>query len=82
MTIDILFNVLCHIDDQHVMASANMSGDITLWDLDKRKLHHLMKGAHDGMIPSIQFFNGQPILITSGTDNAIKVNWGLFSFLS
>ncbi|CAG8566492.1 3528_t:CDS:10 [Paraglomus brasilianum] len=59
-------------DDQHVMASANMSGDITLWDLDKRKLHHLMKGAHDGMIPSIQFFNGQPILITSGTDNAIK----------
>jgi len=54
------------------MASANMGGDITLWELDKRKLHHLMKGAHDGMIPSIQFFNGQPILITSDADNAIK----------
>ncbi|ORY08146.1 Utp21-domain-containing protein [Basidiobolus meristosporus CBS 931.73] len=59
-------------DDQHIMATANMYGDIALWDLDKRKLVHVMKGAHDGLIPSIQFLNGQPILVSSGADNSVK----------
>ncbi|KAF9093889.1 hypothetical protein BGX29_009744 [Mortierella sp. GBA35] len=59
-------------DDQHVMASANMYGDISLWDLDRQKVLHVMKGAHDGSIPSIQFLNGQPILMSSGADNAVK----------
>ncbi|GJJ76415.1 U3 small nucleolar RNA-associated protein 21 [Entomortierella parvispora] len=59
-------------DDQHVMATANMYGDIALWDLDRQKILHVMKGAHDGSIPSIQFLNGQPILMSSGADNAVK----------
>ncbi|KAF9189420.1 hypothetical protein BGZ51_009596 [Haplosporangium sp. Z 767] len=59
-------------DDQHVMASANMYGDIALWDLDRQKVLHVMKGAHDGTIPSIQFLNGQPILMSSGADNSVK----------
>ncbi|KAF8922887.1 Utp21 specific WD40 associated putative domain-containing protein [Dissophora ornata] len=59
-------------DDQHVMASANMYGDIALWDLDRQKVLHVMKGAHDGAIPSIQFLNGQAILMSSGADNSVK----------
>ncbi|RGB38492.1 Utp21 specific WD40 associated putative domain-containing protein [Rhizophagus diaphanus] len=59
-------------DDRHVMASANMHGDISMWDLDKQKLYNVIKGAHDGLIPSMQFLIGQPILITSGADNSIK----------
>ncbi|KAF9344305.1 hypothetical protein BGX34_005797, partial [Mortierella sp. NVP85] len=59
-------------DGQHIMASANMYGDIALWDLDRQKVLHVMKGAHDGMIPSIQFLNGQPILMSSGADNSVK----------
>ncbi|KAG0349234.1 hypothetical protein BG004_000458 [Podila humilis] len=59
-------------DDQHVMASANMYGDIALWNLDKQKVLHVMKGAHDGTIPSIQFLNGQAILMSSGSDNSVK----------
>ncbi|KAF9932543.1 hypothetical protein BGZ75_004042 [Mortierella antarctica] len=59
-------------DDQHVMASANMYGDIALWDLDRQRVLHVMKGAHDGTIPSIQFLNGQPILMSSGADNSVK----------
>lgn len=61
-------------DDQHIMASASIHGDIALWDLDKRKLVHVMRGAHDGFIPSIQFLNGQPILVSSGADNSVKVS--------
>ncbi|KAG2180209.1 hypothetical protein INT43_003998 [Umbelopsis isabellina] len=59
-------------DGQHIMATANMQGDIALWDLEKRSLVHVMKGAHDGNITSIQFLNSQPILVTCGSDNAVK----------
>ncbi|KAF9427470.1 hypothetical protein BGZ94_004836 [Podila epigama] len=59
-------------DDLHVMASANMYGDIALWDLDRQRILHVMKGAHDGAIPSIQFLNGQAILMSSGADNSVK----------
>ncbi|CAG8562427.1 22829_t:CDS:10, partial [Racocetra persica] len=43
-----------------------------LWNLDEKRLSHIIKGAHDGLIPSIQFLNGQPILLTSGADNSIQ----------
>ncbi|KAF9583486.1 hypothetical protein BGW38_009350 [Lunasporangiospora selenospora] len=59
-------------DDQHVMATANMYGDIALWDLDSQRILHVMKGAHDGAIPSIQFLNGQNIMLSSGADNSVK----------
>lgn len=60
-------------DDQHIMATASNSGDVALWDLEKRRLIHLMKNAHDGFISSLQFINGNPLLITSAADNSIKV---------
>jgi U3 small nucleolar RNA-associated protein 21 len=60
-------------DGQHVMATGNMHGDIALWDLEKRTLVHVMKGAHDASISSLQFLNSQPILVSSGSDNAVKV---------
>ncbi|ORZ39490.1 Utp21 specific WD40 associated putative domain-domain-containing protein [Catenaria anguillulae PL171] len=59
-------------NDMPLMASANQSGDIAIWDLEKRRLIHNVKGAHEGTIPSIQFLLGQPVLVTSGADNAIK----------
>ncbi|KAL7754136.1 rRNA-processing protein utp21 [Sorochytrium milnesiophthora] len=58
-------------DDQHVMATAGMDGDIAIWDLEKRRLLHNMKNVHEGTIPSIEFLVGQPILVTSGADNAV-----------
>ncbi|KAJ3049083.1 hypothetical protein HK097_009887 [Rhizophlyctis rosea] len=59
-------------DDKHIMATASMHGDIALWDLDTRKLFHIMKEAHDGAVHTMQFYNGQPILMTAGSDNSIK----------
>ncbi|KAI9220670.1 Utp21 specific WD40 associated putative domain-containing protein [Blastocladiella britannica] len=55
-----------------MMATASHLGDIAVWDLEKRRLVHQVKGAHSGAIPSLQFLVGQPLLITSGADNAIK----------
>jgi U3 small nucleolar RNA-associated protein 21 len=62
------------------MATANMHGDIALWDLEKRILLHIMKGAHDANISAIHFLNSQPILVTCGSDNAVKVRGRELSF--
>ncbi|CCG80725.1 Uncharacterized WD repeat-containing protein C1672.07 [Taphrina deformans PYCC 5710] len=59
-------------DGIQTMASANDTGAIALWDLEKSKIQHVMRTAHVGSIPSIQFLNGQPLLLSSGTDNSIK----------
>ncbi|KAJ3093064.1 hypothetical protein HK102_010969 [Quaeritorhiza haematococci] len=59
-------------DEQPLMASANMHGDVALWDLDERRLFNVMRGAHDGAVVSTFFLNGQPLLITVGGDNSVK----------
>ena len=55
------------------MATANMHGDVALWDLSERRLAHIMKNAHDGFITSLTFLHNQPILVTGSTDNSVKV---------
>lgn len=60
-------------DDEQVMATGNMQGDVALWDLSDRRLNHIMKNAHDGYVTSLTFLNNQPILVTGGNDNSIKV---------
>nr|KAJ3420432.1 hypothetical protein HK105_005678 [Polyrhizophydium stewartii] len=52
-------------DGQPVMATASMYGDIALWDLDERRLIHVMKGAHDAAVHTCMFYNGTPILLTA-----------------
>jgi WD40 repeat protein len=61
------------LDENHLMASANTSGDIALWNLEKRRLQHSLKGAHNAFIASVEFLMGQPILVSSGADNSLKV---------
>lgn len=60
-------------DGQHLMATSNNSGDIVLWDLENHQLFYNMKNAHDAAINSISFLNGQPILLSAGLDNSVKV---------
>ncbi|ORX84248.1 WD40 repeat-like protein [Anaeromyces robustus] len=59
-------------DEEAVMATANSTGDIALWDLLDQRIIHVMKGAHNGSISSIQFLNYQALLISSGSDNSVK----------
>jgi len=62
-----------NIDEEAVMATANSTGDIALWDLLDQRIIHVMKGAHNGSISSIQLLNYQALLISSGSDNSVKV---------
>ncbi|KAL1936765.1 hypothetical protein VTP01DRAFT_899 [Rhizomucor pusillus] len=59
-------------DEEQMMATGNMHGDVALWDLAKRKLAHIIKGAHSGLISSVAFLHNQPVLVTAGSDNAVK----------
>ncbi|KAI9255740.1 Utp21 specific WD40 associated putative domain-containing protein [Phascolomyces articulosus] len=59
-------------DEQQVMATGNMHGDVALWDLTNRRLIHNMKAAHSGLITSLTFLNSQPVLVSAGADNAVK----------
>lgn len=33
----------------------------------------MIRGAHDGAITAVEWVPGQPVLITSGEDNSVKV---------
>ncbi|KAI8084571.1 Utp21 specific WD40 associated putative domain-containing protein [Halteromyces radiatus] len=59
-------------DEEQMMATANMHGDVSLWDLKQRRLLHIIKGAHDGVVSSLSFLHNQPLLVTGGVDNAVK----------
>ena len=59
-------------DGDNMLVSANTRGDIACWDLERRKLTHIIRNAHVGIIGSMQFLSGQAVLISSGVDNAVR----------
>ena len=65
-------------DGQHVLASASSTGHIALWDLNNNgRLLHIIRGAHDRAVTAIEWVLGQPVLISSGEDNSVKVCYPL-----
>lgn len=68
------FHEVSYLSDGPALASASETGHISLWDLSSSgRLLHTIRGAHDGSISSLQWIPGQPLLISSGDDNSIKV---------
>jgi U3 small nucleolar RNA-associated protein 21 len=62
------------LDGEGVLASASSNGHITLWDLSAGgRLLHIIRGAHDAAVTAIEWIPGQPILVSSGADNSVKV---------
>jgi U3 small nucleolar RNA-associated protein 21 len=69
-------------DGEPILASASSAGHIALWDLNAGgRLLHMIRGAHDGAISTVEWVPGQPVLITSGEDNSVKVCKYGFLFL-
>lgn len=61
-------------DGEPILASASSAGHIALWDLNSGgRLLHMIRGAHDGAITAVEWVPGQPVLVTSGEDNSVKV---------
>uniref|UniRef100_A0A1D1ZKQ4 WD repeat-containing protein 36 n=1 Tax=Anthurium amnicola TaxID=1678845 RepID=A0A1D1ZKQ4_9ARAE len=60
-------------DGEPLLASGGSSGVISIWNLEKKRLHSVIKEAHDGSIISLHFFANEPVLMSSAADNSIKM---------
>lgn len=60
-------------DGHPVMAAGSPVGHIGLWDLEEKKLVCQMRDAHSTAIAGLTFLHGEPLLVTNGADNAIRV---------
>lgn len=64
--------------EAHTLAVATRAGRLVLFDLASAedggvpRLLHSVQHAHDGPIGSIEFVPGQPLMLSSGADNAVK----------
>ncbi|KAK5900209.1 hypothetical protein CgunFtcFv8_025185 [Champsocephalus gunnari] len=56
-----------------ILASGSPQGHIAFWDLERRHLVTQQRHAHNTAIAAATFLHGEPLLITNGADNAIKV---------
>jgi U3 small nucleolar RNA-associated protein 21 len=55
-----------------LMAAGGGAGVVTVWNLGSRRLHALLRDAHDAPLLSLHFFPGEPLLMSSADDNSIK----------
>lgn len=60
-------------DGQPLLASGGSSGVISIWNLEKKRLHSVIGDAHDCSIVSLHFFANEPVLMSSSADNSIKM---------
>ncbi|XP_070706869.1 WD repeat-containing protein 36 [Pempheris klunzingeri] len=60
-------------DGPPIVASGSPQGHIAFWDLERRQLVTQQRHAHSTAIAAATFLHGEPLLITNGADNAIKV---------
>ncbi|VFR02322.1 unnamed protein product [Cuscuta campestris] len=60
-------------DGQPLLASGGSSGVISIWNLEKRRLQSVIREAHDCSVISLHFFANEPVLLSSSSDNSIKM---------
>eukprot|EP00795_Rhopilema_esculentum_P000788 gene788-10517_t len=60
-------------DNVPLMATGSTSGHVALWDLEKRKVHSCLRDCHSGSVTGMKFLQNQPLMITSGQDNSLKL---------
>ncbi|XP_035995759.1 WD repeat-containing protein 36 [Fundulus heteroclitus] len=60
-------------DGPPILASGSPQGHIAFWDLERRQLVAQQRHAHTTAVAAATFLHGEPLLVTNGADNAIKV---------
>lgn len=60
-------------DGPPILASGSPQGHIAFWDLERRQLVAQQRHAHGTAVAAATFLHGEPLLVTNGADNAIKV---------
>lgn len=65
-------------DEQPFLAAGGATGVISIWNLEKRKLQAVIEDAHISAVNSLHFLASEPVLLSSGSDNSLKVGVSLF----
>ncbi|CAI7807269.1 unnamed protein product [Closterium sp. NIES-53] len=60
-------------DGPPLLAVGGMGGAISVWDLTNRRLHSIIPDAHDGRVAALSFLVNEPLLLSAGADNSLKV---------
>ncbi|VDP14367.1 unnamed protein product, partial [Soboliphyme baturini] len=60
-------------DDSSSMVTGTTIGRLTVWDLEKRSLDSMLDMAHDGAVLGLTALPREPIVLSSGQDNALKM---------
>uniref|UniRef100_A0A0K8SL70 WD repeat-containing protein 36 n=1 Tax=Lygus hesperus TaxID=30085 RepID=A0A0K8SL70_LYGHE len=60
-------------DGPPILASSSPSGQIVLWDLEERRVASQITEAHEGSITTLKFLQGEPLLLSTSSDNSIKL---------
>ncbi|XP_075885127.1 WD repeat-containing protein 36 [Nelusetta ayraudi] len=60
-------------DGPPILASGSPQGHVAFWDLERRQVVTQQRHAHRTAVAAASFLHAEPLLITNGADNAIKV---------
>lgn len=55
------------------LLSGSVQGQLAVWDLNKKALVDTISEVHQGGVTAMQFLAGEPLLVTSGADNSLKM---------
>ncbi|TMW68031.1 hypothetical protein Poli38472_007703 [Pythium oligandrum] len=55
------------------VVTGTTTGDIAVWNLESKRLESMIPSAHQGAITSLVFLQNEPLLLSTGVDNSIKM---------
>jgi len=56
-----------------ILVSGNYKGELVVWDLDEQRMLSVVNDAHDERVVKIQFLPREPLLLSLGSDNSLKM---------
>ncbi|VDO12130.1 unnamed protein product [Haemonchus placei] len=59
-------------DDKPLMTTADVDGDIAVWNLEKRQLVGKITDVHHAAVTELYFMPGEPIMVSASADNSLR----------
>nr|CDJ91112.1 WD40 repeat and Small-subunit processome domain containing protein [Haemonchus contortus]CDJ91115.1 WD40 repeat and Small-subunit processome domain containing protein [Haemonchus contortus] len=59
-------------DDKPLMTTADVGGDIAVWNLEKRQLVGKITDVHHAAVTELYFMPGEPIMVSASADNSLR----------
>lgn len=60
-------------DGTPMMATGSVTGNITFWDLEEKKVASQLIAAHSGSVTGLLCLPNEPLVLTSSSDNTLKL---------